>query len=221
MSSMLPPACSTAAFKFSHTWRVCASISPMPAIVPSARRAVMPEMNTSRPRASSMGAWEKWPDGWRIFAEVICCLGIRLLLDARRAFNDCWWLAMALADELNSMSLRRAIGLRCLALRSRFDLDEDVAVLPITAVVKLVGDAGFAPDHLAWLFLGLPDAAVVERHLVLAFGQRHDEIRQQMLVPWLTLPGIERDAPHPHEFVLEQDLVADRSQHAHRSLSLA
>src|SRR6516162_7359156 len=80
MSSMLPPASSIAAFKFSHTWRVCASTSPMPAIVPSARRAVMPEMKTMRPRAATIVAWEKWPDGWRIFAEVICCLGMRLLL---------------------------------------------------------------------------------------------------------------------------------------------
>src|SRR5215469_8881005 len=80
MSSMLPPASSTAAFKFSHTWRVCASMSPMPAIVPSGRRAVMPEMKTMRPRASTMVAWEKWPDGWRIFDDVICCLGMRLLL---------------------------------------------------------------------------------------------------------------------------------------------
>jgi hypothetical protein len=31
----------------------------------------MPEMNTMRPRASTMVAWEKWPDGWRIFADVI------------------------------------------------------------------------------------------------------------------------------------------------------
>jgi hypothetical protein len=33
-----------------------------------------------RPRAATIVAWEKWPDGWRIFAEVICCLGMRLLL---------------------------------------------------------------------------------------------------------------------------------------------
>jgi len=76
MSSMLPPASSTAAFRFSQTWRVCASISPMPAIVPSARREVMPEMKTMRPRASTIVAWEKWPDGWRIFFDAICCLGI-------------------------------------------------------------------------------------------------------------------------------------------------
>src|SRR5215468_2362928 len=48
MSSMLPPASSTAAFKFSHTWRVCASTSPMPAIVPSARRAVKQGVKTAR-----------------------------------------------------------------------------------------------------------------------------------------------------------------------------
>src|SRR6516225_6702756 len=85
MSSRLPPASSTAAFKFSQTWRVCTSTSPMPAIVPSGRRAVMPEMKTMRPRASTMVAWEKWPDGWRIFAEVICCLGMGLLLRGETA----------------------------------------------------------------------------------------------------------------------------------------
>src|SRR5262245_43121977 len=76
MSSMPPPASSTAALRFSQTCRVCASISPMPAMLPSARRAVMPEMKTSRPRASIMVAWEKWPDGWRIFDEVICFFGM-------------------------------------------------------------------------------------------------------------------------------------------------
>src|SRR5215831_20025876 len=84
MSSMLPPASSTADFKFSQTCRVCASMSPMPAIVPSGRRAVIPEMKTMRPRASTMVAWEKWPDGWRIFDDMICCLGIRLLLMCER-----------------------------------------------------------------------------------------------------------------------------------------
>src|SRR5262245_9345523 len=78
MSSMPPPASSTAALRFSQTWRVCASISPMPAMLPSARRAVMPEMKTIRPRASIMVAWEKWPDGWRIFDEVICFFGMPL-----------------------------------------------------------------------------------------------------------------------------------------------
>jgi len=60
-----------------------------------------------------------------------------------------------------------------------------------------------------------PWLALPARHLVLAFRQRHDEIGQKVLVPRLSLPGIEGDAPHPHEFILEQDLVADRSQHAH------
>src|SRR5215510_384480 len=78
MSSMPPPASSTAALRFSQTCRVCASISPTPAMLPSARRAVMPEMKTSRPRASIMVAWEKWPDGWRIFDEVICFFGMPL-----------------------------------------------------------------------------------------------------------------------------------------------
>src|SRR5262249_7208157 len=61
--------------------------SPVAAALPSGRRAVMPEMKTMRPRASTMVAWEKWPDGWRIFAEVICCLGMLVLLDARADIN--------------------------------------------------------------------------------------------------------------------------------------
>ena len=73
---MVPPAASTAAFTFSQTCRVCASISPMPAIVPSGFRAVMPEMNTIRPRASVTVAWEKWPFGLLIFSELICFLGM-------------------------------------------------------------------------------------------------------------------------------------------------
>src|SRR5262245_38796590 len=198
MSSMLPPACSTAAFKFSQTCRVCASISPMPAIVPSARREVMPEMKTMRPRASTMVACEKWPDGCRIFADVICCLGMRQLLDARVVSNG------------------GAIGLQRLCAGARFDLDEHVAVLPVAAVEKFVRNAGFAPDHLSRFFLRLADTAVIERHLVFAFRQRYDEVGQQMLVPWLTLARIQRHAPLPHEFIFEQNFVADRSQHTHR-----
>src|SRR6266404_1688274 len=98
----------------------------------------------------------------------------------------------------------------------RFDFDEDVAVLPIAAVEKLMGDAGFAPDRVSRLLVRFADAAVIERHLVAALRQRHDEIGQQMLVPGLPLSGVERDAPHPHQFVLEHDLVANRSQYAHR-----
>src|SRR6516164_6564585 len=198
MSSMLPPASSTAAFKFSQTWRVCASMSPMPAIVPSGRRAVIPEMKRMRPRASTMVAWEKWPDGWRIFDDVICCLGMRLLLMRERT------------------SIRRATRLQHLRMRARFDLDENVSVLPIAAVEKLMGNAGFAPDRLPRLFLRLTHVAVIEGHLVPALRQRHDEVRQPMLVPWLTLAGLECDAPYAHQLVLEQDLVANRSQHAHR-----
>src|SRR5262249_31233102 len=69
---MPPPAASTAALMFSHTCRVCASMSPMPAIEPSARRAVMPEMNTSLPFASTVVACEKCPLGWRILSLLIC-----------------------------------------------------------------------------------------------------------------------------------------------------
>src|SRR5271165_2833668 len=61
---------------FSQTCCVCTSILPMPAMVPSAHRAVMPEMKTKRPRAAIEVAWEKCPLGLRIFEEVICVFGI-------------------------------------------------------------------------------------------------------------------------------------------------
>ena len=51
-------------------------MSPIPAMVPSGRRAVMPEMKTNRPRASVTVAWEKWPLGLLIFSEMICFLGM-------------------------------------------------------------------------------------------------------------------------------------------------
>src|SRR6185369_939779 len=85
MSSMVPPAASTAAFTFWQTWWVCASMSPMPAMVPSGRRDVMPEMNTIRPRASVTVAWEKWPFGLLIFSELICFLGMASSLMGRLA----------------------------------------------------------------------------------------------------------------------------------------
>src|SRR5215467_1386114 len=80
MSSMVPPAASTAALTFSHTCRVCSVMSPMPAMLPSVRRAVMPEMNTNRPVASTAVAWEKTPLGWRSFGLEICVLGMTLVL---------------------------------------------------------------------------------------------------------------------------------------------
>src|ERR1051325_11568104 len=40
-------------------------MSPTPAMVPSAPRAIMPETNTRRPLASMTVAWEKTPLGWR------------------------------------------------------------------------------------------------------------------------------------------------------------
>src|SRR5262249_56490942 len=141
MSSMPPPASSTAAFKFSQTCRVCASISPMAAIVRCGRRVVMPEMKTMRRRASAMVAWEKWPDGWRIFDDVICCLGIRLLLDARADLNPT---GESFATSQDARPL---------------DLDENVSVLPIAAVEKLMGNARVAPDRVAWLFIRFPNAA--------------------------------------------------------------
>src|ERR1700724_3135158 len=55
-------------------------MSPMPAIVPSTRRDVMPEMNTMVPRAAI--ACEKWPLGWRIRGDTICFFGIGILVAA-------------------------------------------------------------------------------------------------------------------------------------------
>src|SRR5262245_46233066 len=81
MSSRVPPAASTAALRFSQTCRVCASISPTPALVPSARRDVMPEMKTMVPRAAIAVAWEKCPLGWRLLLETICFLGM---------LSSCW-----------------------------------------------------------------------------------------------------------------------------------
>src|SRR6516164_2635192 len=95
-------------------------------------------------------------------------------------------------------STRPASGVLALAMGARFDFDQDIAVLPIAAVEKLMGDAGFAPDRVSRLLVRFAHAAVIERHLVSALRQRHDEIGQQMLVPWLPLSGVERDAPHPH-----------------------
>src|SRR6266545_5703481 len=46
-------------------------MSPIPAIVPSARREVIPEMNTSVPRASMVVACEKTPLGCRRRSLVI------------------------------------------------------------------------------------------------------------------------------------------------------
>jgi hypothetical protein len=43
----------------------------MPAMVPSARREVIPEMNTSFP-AAALIACEKCPLGWRSLFEIIC-----------------------------------------------------------------------------------------------------------------------------------------------------
>src|SRR5262249_40364108 len=80
MSSMLPPAASTAVLMFSHTCRVCSLMSPMPAMLPSGRRAVMPETNTKRPVASTAVACEKTPLGWRSFGLEICVLGMTLVL---------------------------------------------------------------------------------------------------------------------------------------------
>ena len=47
-----------------------------PAMLPSGRRAVIPEMKTKRPVASIAVAWENTPFGWRSFGLKICVLGI-------------------------------------------------------------------------------------------------------------------------------------------------
>src|SRR5262249_12007603 len=73
-------------------------------------------------------------------------------------------------------STRRASGVLHLAMGARFDFDEDVAVLPIAAVEKLMGNAGFAPDRVPRLLVRFAHAAVIEGHLVPALRQRHDEI---------------------------------------------
>jgi hypothetical protein len=83
------PAASIAVLTFSHTCRVCASMSPMPAMPPSALRATMPEMNTSRPRASTTIPCEKWPLGWASAGETIGWRGIADLgfgWQARRSY---------------------------------------------------------------------------------------------------------------------------------------
>src|SRR5262249_11107595 len=108
----------------------------------------------------------------------------------------------SLSADMMPPSTRRASGVLHLAMGARFDFDEDVAVLPI-AVEKLMGNAGFAPDRVSRLLVRFAHTAVIEGHLVPALRQRHDEIGQQMLVPRLTMPGVERDAPHPHQLVLE------------------
>src|SRR5258708_19336303 len=80
MSSIVPPAASTAAFTFSQTWRVCSVMSPMPAMLPSGRRAVMPDTNTKRPVASIAVACEKTPFGWRSLGVAIWVLAMMFFL---------------------------------------------------------------------------------------------------------------------------------------------
>src|SRR6202162_468846 len=79
-SSSVPPAASTAALMFSQTCRVCSVISPVSQMLPSGRRAVMPDMNTNRPVASIAVAWEKTPFGCRSLGLEICTLGMALFL---------------------------------------------------------------------------------------------------------------------------------------------
>src|SRR3569832_464305 len=80
MSSIVPPAASTAVFLFLFFCRVCSVLLLFPVMLSSGRRAVMPEMKTKRPVASMAVAWEKTPFGWRSFGLLICTLGMTLFL---------------------------------------------------------------------------------------------------------------------------------------------
>src|SRR3954471_1278107 len=55
-------------------------MSPTPAMLPSGLRAVIPEMNTSFPAASTTVAWEKTPLGFRSFGLEISALAIACFL---------------------------------------------------------------------------------------------------------------------------------------------
>src|SRR5947209_10176537 len=55
-------------------------MSPTPAMLPSRRRAVMPEMKTRRPVASIMVACENTPVGCRSFGLLIWTLGMMRFL---------------------------------------------------------------------------------------------------------------------------------------------
>src|SRR5262249_30732490 len=50
-------------------------------MLPSGRRAVIPEIKTKRPVASIAVAWEKTPFGWRSFGLEIWVLGMARFLD--------------------------------------------------------------------------------------------------------------------------------------------
>src|SRR6516165_1444990 len=102
-------------------------------------------------------------------------------------------------------STRWANSLQHLRMRARFDFDEDVSILPIAAIEKFVGNAGFAPDRVSRLLMRFANAAVIERHLVSSLRQRHDEVWQQMLMPWLTLAGVERHKPSSRRRIGEND----------------
>src|SRR5215510_4585427 len=78
-SSMVAPAASSALLMFSHACRACSSMSPTPATVPSARRAVMPETNTSLPLASTVIAWERCPTGSARRELLTWCFAIEAL----------------------------------------------------------------------------------------------------------------------------------------------
>src|SRR5918992_6191084 len=76
MSSSVPPAATTAACRFWHTWWVWALMSPTPVTPPAALRAVIPEMNSNRPAASATVACAKCPLGTARRGDTTSCLGI-------------------------------------------------------------------------------------------------------------------------------------------------
>src|SRR5713101_2539626 len=65
---------------FSHTCRVCSVMSPIPAIDPSDRRAVIPETKTSRPFASTTVACENTPTGFLMASDETSRLGMSTFL---------------------------------------------------------------------------------------------------------------------------------------------
>src|SRR5437868_5167239 len=136
MSSIVPPAASTALFRFSHTCFVCASMSPMPAMVPSGRREVIPERNTSLPFASIAIACEKCPEGSRILSVRICCFFIVLLSNERHADLGCAFLQ--LCNDFGSHRAFNAIlrPARALQVARREDLAAAWCALRLSNFVR-------------------------------------------------------------------------------------
>src|SRR5262249_2277219 len=65
----------------------------------------------------------------------------------------------------------------------RFDLDQNVLILPVRLVVQLVHFAGLAPHHGADLFLRPADGAILVNDFALPGRERNNQVGQIMLVP--------------------------------------